>query len=29
MGIFAKIKMELFDTIVWGTIDAELLDELE
>lgn len=29
MGIFAKIKKEWFDTIVWETIDDEFYDELE
>ena len=29
MGIFAKIKKALFDTIVWETIDDEFYDELE
>ena len=29
MGIFAKIKMAWFDTIVWETIDDEFYDELE
>ena len=29
MGIFAKIKMAWFDTIVWETIDDDFYDELE